>query len=205
MRDDQLDPTTLKDHHKRSTICTASGVEFDPFNPEAERVIPADLAHALANKCRFTGHTEWHYSVAQHCVLAAELAVSRGYSKEIAQWALLHDATEAYLPDVASPLKKLLAVWIDHPVVGPDVVSFKVMENRLAAAIATRFGLPSEEPHEVKVLDGAMYRLERDVLMPHTQWYTAPPPDRDSPKIERWTPEEAQIRYMTTGAWLGLW
>src|SRR6266496_3875421 len=88
-------------------IILASGKWFNVFNPKPEDVDIRDIAHALSNQCRFTGHTKEFYSVAQHSVL-----VSTFCAPEDAAWGLLHDASEAYLSDIASPVKK-------HPDFGP--------------------------------------------------------------------------------------
>lgn len=83
------------------TIKTYSGLYMDPLNPSSRDIEIEDIAHALAMKCRFSGHTQVFYSVAEHSVL-----VSRIVDKDVALWALLHDAAEAYLADVASPIKE---------------------------------------------------------------------------------------------------
>ena len=66
-----------------------------------------DIAHALAHLCRFTGHTDQFYSVAQHCWQASHLI-----EPTQALGALLHDAGEAYTGDVSSPLKR----WVSSKV-----------------------------------------------------------------------------------------
>ena len=207
LRDDQLDPATLKDHHTRTSITTQSGVEFFPFEPKMADVRLEDLAHALANKCRFTGHTRFHYSVAQHSVLVARLAWRRGMSRDLQAWGLLHDATEAYLPDVASPLKGSLGVLVDRDTpagVFEEYEPFKVAEHRLCATIAARFGLDCNEPPEIKVLDGQMYRAERHALMPVVEWSTTPAPDDDVPPILEWSIDSAEQAFLMAAGKLGL-
>ena len=51
-------------------IQTWSGRQFDLLAPTADMVDPVDIAHALSLICRFSGHVDRHYSVAQHCVIA---------------------------------------------------------------------------------------------------------------------------------------
>tara|TARA_R110000744_G_scaffold380568_1_gene503224 strand:+ start:9737 stop:10324 length:588 start_codon:yes stop_codon:yes gene_type:complete len=66
------------------------------------------IAFALSNINRFTGHVGG-YSVAQHSICCAIIIAKQepdNYKLQLS--ALLHDATEAYLNDVVSPLKALL-------------------------------------------------------------------------------------------------
>ena len=64
-----------------------------------------EIAHALAQINRFTGHCKRPYSVAEHSVLVAGIAASEGASSSAQLAALLHDAHEAYTGDMASPVK----------------------------------------------------------------------------------------------------
>lgn len=83
-----------------SWIQTFSGRQFFPLEPRVEDVCIEDIAHGLSNLCRYAGHCECFYSVAQHCLL-----VSRVVPREHALRGLLHDASEAYLIDVPRPIK----------------------------------------------------------------------------------------------------
>lgn len=56
------------------TILTLQGQLFDYRAPELHRFDIEEIAHALSNLCRFTGHTRSFYSVAQHSVLVCDLA-----------------------------------------------------------------------------------------------------------------------------------
>ena len=89
----------------KPTILTNTGEEINLTAPGAHSPGIEEIAHALSHICRFTGHTRRFYSVAQHSVLVSLLV-----PEEHARAALLHDAAEAYLGDVASPLKRLLGV-----------------------------------------------------------------------------------------------
>jgi len=84
-----------------SGIQVNSGGIFDPLNPDPAGILIEDVAHALARQSRFLGHGDGSYSVAEHCV-----HVSRACEPEDALWGLLHDATEAYLGDLPTPLKQ---------------------------------------------------------------------------------------------------
>ena len=88
-------------------IETWSGKNFDyvDFNPEA--ICIEDIAHSLSQKCRFNGHTNNFYSVAQHCLNVMWNLRKKGYSHEVQLLGLLHDAAEAYISDLPSPLKAM--------------------------------------------------------------------------------------------------
>lgn len=132
---------------KTDWIQTISGRKFWPLEPAVEDVDIGDIAHALSLKCRFSGHCKKFYSVAEHSV---HVACSVGH--ENALWGLLHDATEAYLPDIARPIK-------------PFIVGFKEIEDRLMGVIAKRFDLKGEMPNEVKEMDLRMLATEKEYLM----------------------------------------
>ena len=82
---------------------THSGKMIDVFNPDPDMICIEDIAHALSHICRFGGHTTDFYSVAQHSVMCASLVP---HSQQLE--ALMHDATEAYLLDIPSPIKRQL-------------------------------------------------------------------------------------------------
>lgn len=128
-------------------IQTASGMYFDLLAPERSTISLLDIAAALSKLCRYTGHTRYFYSVAEHCVRASHLV-----PPEHAMAALLHDASEAYLGDVARPLKALL----------PD---YRLLEHRTQAAILRHFGLPADMPETVKWADRYMLAWERRDLL----------------------------------------
>ncbi|GAB3334225.1 hypothetical protein ACFQT0_19645 [Hymenobacter humi] len=134
-------------------IQTHAGHAFDPFAPDQDKICIKDIAHALSNICRFTGHTNQYYSVAQHCVEVAT-RVPMVYQP----WALLHDASEAYLCDIARPLKQK-----------PEFKFYRDAEDVLQTAIYKRFGLvEGATPFAtdiVKNMDLRVLLLEKRLLL----------------------------------------
>lgn len=143
-------------------IQTYSGRKVYPLQPDPDQIDLADIAHALANMCRYTGHVREFFSVAQHSVL-----VSQNLSPELALWGLLHDAAEAYICDLPRPLKRALremecgTSWYDRT------------EIRLMDVIARKFGLSWPQPPEVDRVDLLLLVTEaRDLMSPlHPDWH----------------------------------
>ena len=141
-------------------IQTFTGRQFWPLEPRTEDVAIVDIAHALSNICRYTGHVREFYSVADHSIRVSEIV-----PPEDALWALLHDAAEAYICDVARPVKR-------YPGFGE---LYRQIESRLMLCICDTFGLPAEEPASVKRADNILLHTERRDLMAR-----APQPWRDA-------------------------
>jgi hypothetical protein len=126
---------------------TYSGRKFYPLDPRPEDVAIEDIAHALANTCRYAGHSLCFYSVAEHAV-----QVSLHVPPQHALWGLLHDAAEAYTADIPRPLKPFLFGW-------------KEIEARVMRAVCDHFGLPHAEPPEVKAVDAGILADEKFAVM----------------------------------------
>ncbi|KKP81505.1 MAG: hypothetical protein UR84_C0024G0010 [candidate division WS6 bacterium GW2011_GWD1_35_594] len=88
-----------------ATIVTARGKVFDYLKPHSYEYDIYDISHSLSNICRFAGNTSAFYSVAQHSVIVARLVAA--LDPHLAKMAILHDAAEAFMNDMPSPLKKL--------------------------------------------------------------------------------------------------
>lgn len=126
-----------------SWINTLSGKHFNFLNITPDSICIDDIAGALSNICRFTGHLQDFYSVAQHSVHASYLVPA-----EYALEALMHDAAEAYCNDISAPLKGLL----------PD---YRAIEHSVDSVIRQKFRLPSEMSNSVKRADLIMLATER--------------------------------------------
>ena len=133
-----------------SFILLSSGFNFDFNQPEKSFIFIEDIAHGLSNLCRFNGHCDKFYSVAEHSVLCSYL-VEPGFEYA----ALMHDASEAYLGDISTPLKKLL----------PD---YRVIEDKVEKAIFEAMYVPYPLPKEVKRADLTALAIEKRDLMPYS-------------------------------------
>lgn len=133
-------------------VLTHGGRYVSLTDPEPNTIDIEDIAHALSHICRYTGHTDRHYSVAEHSLRCAGYLRRRGYTPFSQLAALLHDATEAYLGDVSSPLKSLL----------PE---YRELEERMEAIIELTFGVKIHGRPEVKMADLQLLASEREQLM----------------------------------------
>jgi hypothetical protein len=167
-------------------IQTFTGRKFFPLAPRVDDIDIHDIAHALANCCRFTGHCRSFYSVAQHSVLASVLVetVNASAPSQLQLWALMHDASEAYLCDLASPVKRQINGYADA-------------EAALMKLIAKRFGLPWPMPAAVKTVDRRLVVTEkRDLFgVPPGSWQIRGRPFRR--KIDSWAPLEAEETFLS--------
>lgn len=100
-------------------IETASGLKYHFLDPQQDEITIQDIALSLSNKCRFSGHTRF-FSVAEHCV-----TVAYRLPPELRLAGLLHDASEAYLGDIPSPIKAILPDYRRLEVVNEDAIMRK--------------------------------------------------------------------------------
>lgn len=182
MGDKQTNPGKANLAARHFRTFTGRRVHF--LAPSPDEIDIDDIAHSLSYQCRFLGHTDCFYSVAQHSVLVSEL-VPEGD----ALWGLLHDAAEAYLGDLPAPIKR-----------GPEMHAYRETEDRLLAAVALRFGLPPAVPESVKQADRIVLATEfRDVTtVDDADWIVkecgfAP---SESMWILPWPPAVAEERFL---------
>lgn len=118
---------------------TASGNEINILDPMPSAISIRDIAHALSNQCRFNGHVRHFYSVAEHSVLVSHLLEElHPHDKDTQLAGLLHDAAEAYMGDMISPMKFSLAALSNRG--NDDVGSFRwtwdALEGKINCEIA---------------------------------------------------------------------
>ncbi len=129
---------------------TYTGKMIELTNPDKDAISSEDIAHALSMLCRAAGHFKHFYSVAQHSLNCMREAYARGFSKRVCLAALLHDASEAYLCDVPSPLKC-------------ELNDYKKIEKKFEDAVWKKYGLyplTDEEKYLVKKVDEAVLWYE---------------------------------------------
>ena len=153
----------LNDHKAKdvgtSIVCN-SGTRMDFANPDPSMVNLPDIAHGLSQIPRFAGQGGFivihPYSVAMHSVNCAWAVETLGGTREEILAALLHDASEAYLGDLAAPAKNVIN-------------GYQRVEKRLAKAIGENFGIDLVSlPEVVKFADEQLLFWEAKQLYPES-------------------------------------
>jgi hypothetical protein len=167
-------------------IETFNGTPFNIAAPLPETISIEDIAHSLAMQCRFNGHCQRFYSVAEHCCHVHDELLSQYGLCDLALAGLLHDASEAYLSDIARPVK-------------PMLTNYAALEHTLQSAIYARFGVPPivyEDP-DIKRLDNALCMLECRNLMASAGkdwgWGSTQPA---LVTLQCWAPDVAKVQFL---------
>lgn len=182
MTQERLSDDGLLIDGSKSTIWTYTDRRVDPINPTPDMFAIEDIAHALANQCRFTGHVRKFYSVAEHSYHASFLV-----PEKYALWALLHDASEAYLADLARPIKKAEGL-------GPTYLKY---EERLMESIAKAFKLSWPMPKEITVADNLMLSAEIYDLLPASFGKAWGIQERAEVNVSKpYTPDQAELAFL---------
>lgn len=159
---------------------TYTGLMFWPMDPLPEDINISDIAHALSNLCRYNGHCESFYSVAQHSVLVSEIVPAK-YALE----GLLHDAAESYIGDMIRPLKTHLLIYKD-------------IECEIEKCIAQKFKLTYPWPAEVKSADNTLLATEARDLMstPPVPWDLGGALPLEGEISHTWDPKAAREMFL---------
>lgn len=160
-----------------------SGKVVTPLALKVEQVSFGDIAHALAQKVRFSGQLrEPGYSVAQHCVVGAEQIAG-----PFALAFLLHEVSEVYLPDIPAPIKPMLTLMTGDL----GAMTWSDLEAQHADVIFEALGLSSLRPlidsPEVHKMDLQMLMTEKRDLM--------------GPEPEPWGIDVEPLEYKIAGCW----
>jgi hypothetical protein len=150
-----------------SSIATSDGRLFNPFT-----VTAADgafdihvIAHALSMQCRYAGHVSRLVErvVREHMSKNGWNGRLEDFEHHL-RWALVHDAEEAYLPDMPAPYKRR-----------PEMAFYREAGARLMGEIAKWLRLEGEEPELVKNIDVGIRGTERAWLFPPIEGWTTEP------------------------------
>lgn len=161
---------------------TYTGLEVNPLNLRLRDIRIEDIAHSLALQCRYGGHCKYFYSIAQHSILVSKQL--NGLPLRL--FGLLHDAAEAYLGDMISPMKQVLP-------------QFKIQEESVQSRILARF-CPQRptfiESQRIKDADTRLLLSEAWFLMPSRGigWREDVSPVGFCPDF--WTSEDAEQLFL---------
>ena len=177
----------------KAVMQTYSGGPFSILHPRAEDVRLLDIAESLSKIGRWTGHSTFHLSVAQHSVVVSMLLEGTGYELD----GLMHDAHEYITGDIGSPLK----VALRHVCEGFDPI--KALAEPIQKVIAERFGLRYPTPDAVKSADMEALMIERkSALHPPSgvPWHVwkCPEPRNDQAMLVPMTPDQARDSFIQT-------
>lgn len=123
-------------------ISLNDGRPFYPMNPRVEDIHIEDIAHSLAQINRFNGHANFPVSVAQHSLLVCDLVLS-----EFKLEALMHDAAEAYVGDIVTPMKH-------------ELIDVQSWEHNINCVIKKRFKLSDHGFVHIKLADERALEIE---------------------------------------------
>lgn len=175
-----------------NTIRLASGRYFDLANPSPDDFEFVDINKALAKICRFGGHCERFYSVAEHLIHCTNQAEEDGLPLEVQRSVFMHDAAEAFIGDMVKPLKVML----------PD---YKAVEKQVEFAIELKFSIDLHN-ELIKKIDHEMLIAERHFLFSkdNMTWTGENEVRKISPAFKCYDPEQAEFRFWIKARRLGL-
>lgn len=191
-------------------IQTIGGLAVNFSDPKPEQFSIDDIAYALSGCRRYTGHTLFHYSVAEHSIHVANTVgwfiqhnhklwtSDPNYGKsdgaiKLVRAGFAHDWTEAYLTDLAAPVKWYLAAQ--------GSTHYEELEDKLNAVIFPKWGLdPALAKHPlVKLADYTMLHTEKlQMLGPSPQEWVGMPPPLPSPPMLGLNAEAANYHFLET-------
>jgi 5'-deoxynucleotidase YfbR-like HD superfamily hydrolase len=133
---------------------TINGKAWDLLDPDPSAFDLEIACRMLARTYRYTGHTPYPYTVAQHSVYVGTIAGALHPPARV--YGLIHDLHEAYIGDLPSPIKRLVS-------------GYDKIEAAAERAVLLALGLPEPTPEiaqAVQAADLEMLRRERRVFFP---------------------------------------
>jgi hypothetical protein len=163
----------------RSGILLQSGQFYDYLEPEKNCWEIEDVALALSNQSRYAGHVDKFFSIAQHCVFVSEI-IDPAYALD----GLLHDASEAFLTDLPSPLKALLK-------------DYRELEKIHEKEIFRRYNLEYPMRPEVHIADREALLVEvLNFKPPSEHWDFLDGTFIWDVKLKPWSPKKAREEFL---------
>lgn len=149
-----VEPEAILDNYwEPGQISTLTGRVVRPWFMQPSDFSLEDIGPALSKLCRYAGQIPTFYSVAEHCCNVVDLVRKAGIDDlPTLRAAFLHDASEAYLVDMPSPVKNLAAMK-----------PYRDAEDRIQEALGERYGFNLFDPTTaaiVKECDVSAYRSE---------------------------------------------
>ena len=185
-------------------ISTYTQRKVRPIRVAVEDICIEDIARSLALQCRWMGHCNDFYSVAEHSVRVAAFVsltyIERGHTPEEAREAalvgLMHDATEAYVSDIPTPIKDFTFIKDEG-----NLHTFREVEALIMESVCKKYQIEvtPEIEEVVKLADDVLLATEaRDLTSPAKQpkeWLKGYP-DPLPGEIEPWSWREAEARFL---------
>ncbi len=165
-------------------MATRTGKKINPGNMDKEDVDIEDIAWSLSHLCRYNGHCDYFYSVAQHSVYVSKVVESLGGDPKKG---LIHDATECYLGDMVKPVKTR-----------PDMKGYVDLEDKVMNTIGKAFGFYTPIMTDiVKKADNIVLFSEKDQIIKYPMdWGWGNDIPRMKEKIKPMYPKEAYDFFM---------
>jgi hypothetical protein len=183
-------------------VQTFSGGAVDLLSPQPGQILLVDIAHALSRTARFGGHTRGPlpWNGAQHSLLVESLLPDDA-DPVTRLLAVLHDAHEAFIGDIVSPMKAALRARTPADAYSRKVDPAAQIAIGLDAAIWAAFALPDPTEHQrlsIREADLLAFRVERDALMasPPRDWLPLPEPPEPLPELVPAMPDEAKAAFI---------
>jgi 5'-deoxynucleotidase YfbR-like HD superfamily hydrolase len=145
-----------------TVIATVGGGSINLFNPEAGSVDLEDIASSISKLVRFTGQTHSTITIAEHSVTVLSIfdALYPRAKLSERQYALLHDAHEAYLNDITAPAKRAI-----EQQVGLEMdAAWEALSPYIDPSIRTHAKADMNAAINRRVVKSVEGRLERAVL-----------------------------------------
>lgn len=145
-----------------STLTTITGRTVNPLDMKAEDIDLFDIAHSLSLQCRFMGHVRHFYSISQHSILVSKLVKS----PHNALAALFHDAAEAYIGDIITPIKDKIYVGIKHGQFYDRSYHIRKIEEQIMSLVWQKLNIvvDNETLLDIKLADREAYSYESQAL-----------------------------------------